>query len=142
MVLGSTPSGTWYMGFPWSPYLQWTAVIQELLCYFVTNSPHFYHIGNILQKTTTMSVIPRPCPWCSRPVIWDVHMSHLSVLNNRLGTPRTGPGNYTRASLIAQLVKNPPAMQETPFRFLGREDPLKGKAPHSGILAWRIPWTV
>ena len=45
------------------------------------------------------------------------------------------------ASLIAQLVKNPPAMQETPVGFLGREDPLeKGKATHSSILAWRIPW--
>ena len=47
------------------------------------------------------------------------------------------------ASLIAQLVKNPPAMQETPVRFLGWEDPLeKIKATHSSILAWRIPWTV
>ena len=42
-----------------------------------------------------------------------------------------------------QLVKNPPAIQETPVRFLGREDPLeKGQANHSGILAWRIAWTV
>ena len=40
------------------------------------------------------------------------------------------------ASLIAQLVKNPPAMQETPVGFLGREDPLeKGKATHFSILA-------
>ena len=47
------------------------------------------------------------------------------------------------ASLIAQLVKNPPAMQETLAQFLGWEDPLeKGKATHSSILAWRIPWTV
>jgi len=47
------------------------------------------------------------------------------------------------ASLIAQLVKNLPAMHEIPVRFLGWEDPLeKGKAPHSSILAWRIPWTV
>ena len=46
------------------------------------------------------------------------------------------------ASLVAQLVKNPPAMQETWVRSLGREDPLeKGKATHSGILDWRIPWT-
>ena len=84
--------------------------------------------------------------------------------------------------LVAQLIKNPPAMQETPVRFLGQEDPLerdrlltpvflgfpcgsagkesacnagdwvqslgskdlleKGKANHSSILAWRIPWTV
>ena len=48
-----------------------------------------------------------------------------------------------RASLIAQLVKSPPAIRETPGRFLGWEDPLeKGKAIHSSILAWRIPWTV
>ena len=48
-----------------------------------------------------------------------------------------------RVSLITQLVKNPPAMQETPVRFLGWEDPLqKGKTTHSSILAWRNPWTV
>ena len=47
------------------------------------------------------------------------------------------------ASLVAQLVKNLPAMQETPFQFLDWEDPLeKGKATHSSILSWRIPWTV
>ena len=47
------------------------------------------------------------------------------------------------ASLVAQLVKNPPAMRETLVRSLGWEDPLeKGKATHSSILAWRIPWTV
>ena len=46
-------------------------------------------------------------------------------------------------SLVAQLVKNPPAMQETWVRSLGWEDPLeKGKATHSSILAQRIPWTV
>ena len=44
---------------------------------------------------------------------------------------------------VAQLVKNPPTKQETWVRFLGWEDPLeKGKATHSSILAWRIPWTV
>ena len=46
-----------------------------------------------------------------------------------------------RASPVAQLVKNPPAMQETWVRSLGWEDPLeKGKATHSSLLAWRIPW--
>ena len=46
---------------------------------------------------------------------------------------------YKCASLIAQLVKNPPAIQETPVLFLGWEDPLeKGMATHSSILAWRI----
>ena len=49
----------------------------------------------------------------------------------------------TRASLVAQLVKNPSAMQETGVRSLGWEDPLeKGKAAHSSILAWRITWTI
>ena len=47
-----------------------------------------------------------------------------------------------RASLIAQLVKNLPEMQETWVRLLGQEDPLgKEMATHSSILAWRIPWT-
>ena len=47
------------------------------------------------------------------------------------------------SSHVAQLVKNPPAMQETWVRFLGWEDPLeKEMATHSNILAWRIPWTV
>ena len=90
--------------------------------------------------------------------------------------------NVTRTSLVAQLVKNPPAMQETQVRFLDWEDPWrrgrlptlvflgfpvaqlvknlpampetwvrylgweasleKGKATHSSILVWRIPWTV
>ena len=46
------------------------------------------------------------------------------------------------ASLVAQSVKNPPAMKETEVQFLGREDPLKKEmATHSSILAWRIPWT-
>ena len=46
------------------------------------------------------------------------------------------------ASLVAQMVKNPPAMWETWVRFLGWEDALeKGTATHSSILAWRIPWT-
>ena len=48
---------------------------------------------------------------------------------------------YThRASLVAQLEKNPPAMQETPVQFLVQKDPLeKSITTHSSILAWRIP---
>ena len=47
------------------------------------------------------------------------------------------------ASLIAQLVKNLPAMQENWVQSLGWEDPMeKGKATHSSILAWRIPWAM
>ena len=44
------------------------------------------------------------------------------------------------ASLVAQLVKNPPAIQETLARSLGQEDPLEeGMATHSSMLAWRSP---
>ena len=50
---------------------------------------------------------------------------------------------YIWASLVAQLVKNQPAMQEIWVLSLGWEDPLeKGMATYSSILAWRIPWTV
>ena len=53
------------------------------------------------------------------------------------------PLQYSWASLVAQLVKNPPAAQETWVRSLRWEDPLeKGKATHSSIPAWRIPWTI
>jgi len=49
---------------------------------------------------------------------------------------------HKRASLVAQLVKNIPAMLETPVQFLGHEDPLeKGMTTHSSVLAWRISWT-
>ena len=46
------------------------------------------------------------------------------------------------ASLVAQMVKHLPAVQEAQVQSLGQEDPLeKGMATHSSILAWRIPWT-
>ena len=53
------------------------------------------------------------------------------------------PLQYSWASLVAQLVKNLPAMWETWVQSLGWEDPLeKGKASHSSILAWQTPWTI
>ena len=52
------------------------------------------------------------------------------------------PHQYSSASLVTQMVKNPPAMQETWVQSLGWEDPLqKGMATYSSTLAWRIPWT-
>ena len=48
---------------------------------------------------------------------------------------------YSWASLVAQLIKNPSAMQETWVRSLGWDDPLeKEMATHSSILIWKIPW--
>ena len=49
---------------------------------------------------------------------------------------------YYGASLVTQMVKNLPAIQEAQVQSLGQEDPLeKGMATHFSILAWRIPWT-
>ena len=60
-------------------------------------------------------------------------------------SPREGIGyslQYSWTSLVAQMVKNPPAMRETWVQSLGWEDPVeKGKATHSSILAWRLSWT-
>ena len=72
------------------------------------------------------------------------------------GDPRSIPGSarstgegivypfqYSWVSLVTQLIKNLHAMWETWVQSLGWEDPLeKGKASHSSILAWKIPWTV
>ena len=73
--------------------------------------------------------------WCSKCL----HLPSLWLL------PSTKEARLTQdwGSLITQLVKNVPAMQATWVQSLGWEDPLeKGKATHSSILAWRIPWTV
>ena len=53
------------------------------------------------------------------------------------------PLQYSWAALVAQLIKNPPVMQEICLRSLAWEDPLeKGKSTHSSSLTWRIPWTI
>ena len=69
--------------------------------------------------------------------------SSIAGLGRSAGEGIGYPLQYSWASVVAQLVQNPPAMQETWVRSLDWEDPLeKGKATHSSILAWRIPWTV
>ena len=62
--------------------------------------------------------------------------------SGRSGGEGTGyPLQYSWSSLVAQLVRNPSAMRETWVQSLGWKDPLeKGKATHSNILTWRIPW--
>ena len=58
------------------------------------------------------------------------------------GIKTFAPTYINLASLVAQLVKNLPAVQDTWVRILGWEDPLeKETATHSSILAWKIPWT-
>ena len=67
---------------------------------------------------------------------------HLSIIFLRILSLSLFTGLYYGASLVAQMVKNLPAIQETQFQSLGQEDPLEEEmATHSSILAWRIPWT-
>ena len=67
----------------------------------------------------------------------------ISGLERSAGERIGYPLQYSWATLVAQLVKNPPAMWETWVQSLDWEDPLeKGKATHSSILAWRIPWII
>ena len=64
----------------------------------------------------------------------------ISRLGRSAGEGIGYPLQYSWASLVAQLVKNPPVMWETWVQSLGREDLLeKGKTTHSSIPAWRIP---
>ena len=66
----------------------------------------------------------------------------ISILPNYIYKDLKGHTDDLVASLVAQTIKNPPAMQETQVQSLGQEDPLEeGMATCSTILAWRIPWT-
>ena len=79
------------------------------------------------------STLPRPTEKqkTNLPAFYMNYCSHL------LSTSRK-----SEASLVAQMVKNLPAMQEIRVQSLGQENPLeKGMATYSSILAWRIPWT-
>ena len=69
--------------------------------------------------------------------------SSIPELGRSAGEGIGYPLQYSWASWVARLVKNLPAMRETWVQSLNCEDPLeKGKATHSSILAWRIPWTI
>ena len=65
----------------------------------------------------------------------------IPELGRSAGEGTGSPLQYSRASLVAQLVKHLPAMGETWVRSLGWDDPLeKGQAAPSSILAWKSPW--
>ena len=69
-------------------------------------------------------------------------LSSIPVLGKSSGEGIGYPLQYSWASLVAQLLKNSPAMWENWVLSLGWEDPLEKGMAHSSILAWRIPWTL
>ena len=72
---------------------------------------------------------------------WRATVHGVARVGHDLATKPPSPC-YQKASFVAQLVKDFPAMQETQIPSLDQEDPLeKEMATHSSILAWRIPWT-
>ena len=111
-------------------------------------------IGSGTNKATIELQIPEIDLYIYEKGFPDSSVSKESAYNS--GNPHSVPGlgrsagegigypfQYSWASLVAQLVKNLPAMRETWVRSLGWEDPLKkGKATHFHVLAWKIPWTM
>ena len=78
----------------------------------------------------------------SSVLAWWAAISGVAQSQTRLKRLSSSSSSSSKASMVAQMVKNLPAMQETLVLFLGQEDPLeKGKATSSSILTWRIPWT-
>ena len=97
---------------------------------------HVHKEGRGKTKITDGQIKPVSVPSLTQH--WDLTFSEHSYV---LGTLYT-PSLQLQASLVAQTVKNLPAMQDTQVQSLGQEDPLeKGMATHSSILSRRIPWT-
>ena len=98
------------------------------------------------QKSTstqlTAGLVPPPSLALTQGISWFGFIyisSHLKSSHPSFSKYSLSTYHY---SLVAQTVKNPPAMQETWVQSLGQEDsPEEGMATHSSILAWRIPWT-
>ena len=116
-----SPTRTRRKPLPPQPHLGEWDWSSENNCTFTPSArPAWGHLIMVPEET-----IPCPLP----------HMTTDSI---------SWPGTHTQVSLMAQWVKNPPAVQETQETWvgsLGQEDPLKEEmAAHSGILAWRIPW--
>ena len=117
----------WLMGswFPAQSPNHWTAREFPIACNF-----HLYHPG---QWGFPDSSVGKESACNARDP------GSIPGLGRSEGEEIGYPLQYSWASLVAQLIKNPPAMRETWIRSLDWEDPLeKGKATHSSILAWRI----
>ena len=79
-------------------------------------------------------------------MLWCYQTVNIIFFNVKVTTQysiKLSTANAFEAFFVAQLIKNPPAMMETWVQSLSWKDLLeKGKATHSSILVWRIPWTI
>ena len=93
------------------------------------------------EKLATSSVVEPP----DKRKVWDMVAGRLSGPETRFPSACNTPPFFFLIFIyfnLAQLVKNPPATRETQVQSMGGEDPLEeGRATHSSILAWRLPWT-
>ena len=122
-------------------------------CCYSPGTPNSSHTG--LSTGSCSQVHCCFCTCCSFAFLWPFLAHSLTsfrsliklILENLRGafldnSKITTNWSYFGASLVAQMVKNLPAMQEIQVQSLGLEDSLdKGKATHFSILAWRVPWT-
>ena len=103
--------------------------------FFLSNWKHF--------QTDFQSKFKQSCRLTIEEILCDHRVLKSEILALKGSWVSFSPTFYTvRASLVAQMVKNLPTIQETWVWALSCTDPLgKGMATHSSILAWRIPWT-
>ena len=109
----------------------------------VQSCPCHLPAGNV--STSTVPILWQILSLCAKSLQSCLRLCDALDLSGKIHwrRDRLPTSQHSWAFLVAQLVKNPPAMWETWVRSLGWEGPLeKGMATHSSILAWRIPWTV
>ena len=108
---------------PWKRSVSGLVVFEEILMFSFVLVCFFNWKKMILYYSSVLS-----------PILWHIYFLKMLLTEVQL--------NISRASLVAQMVKNLPAMQETKVWSLDQEDVMeKGMATHSSILAWWIPWT-
>ena len=126
----------------WLPYFTWCGVhghgilrVHQCCCILLLNElPSFFKA----EWCVTVCIYPIVFVCSSLMDGWSVSVSWLLWYE----VSKIVKFKEARASLVAQMVKNPPVMQETQVWALSWEDPLeKRMATHLCILAWRIPWT-
>ena len=127
----------------------WVSLAPELVLFIALIWSHFFLVGpysHFLYLPWCLRKLPDSLPDSSvgkEPTCNVGDTSSIPGLGRSAGEGIGYLLQYSWASLVAQLVKNPPAMQETWVLSLGWGDPLeKGTATHPSILAWIIPWTV